>query len=299
MNRSGEDPRKLREVRPHRGLDPQGVVVGREPDPDASIRHLRLSDSCGGVLCEEHSLLDGDVSTRLLEVEAHARDADVPVGENGLDRHPLEDSQIRRRLSFDGEGEGGQRAALEGREDRRDGGVVPGEGEKLPAQRRHVEAAAAGGQADARGSAVGRECDLRDKPRRLRGKPRERDRCLAIPDVERAFDPQTVDLQDPPIGLPKGEGLSGDPPGGVKLAGARRRYGHAEIEVAQDREVHPVAGSGHLTSVDLDDQTRRLRGERRDERREALQRIRARSRLFLFGRLGSIERQVRSVHPDC
>ena len=300
MNRSGEDPGKLGEVRPHRGLDPQRVVVPHEPDTDASIRRPRFPDSRCGVHRGENSVLDGDVSARLLEVEARAPDADIPVGENRLDRHPLEDPQIPRSRSSGGEGEGGQRAALEDREDRRDGGVVPGEGKKLPAQRRHVEAAAAGSQVDPRGRAVGGEFDFLKKPGRLRGKPRERDRCLPVLGVQRARDPQAADLQDPPIGPPKGEGRSGDLPGHVERAGVRRRDRDAHIEVAQDGELHPVAGSRQPPFVDLDDQTGGLRGERRDERREALQRIRTRCRLLPFpGRLGSLEGQVRSVHPDC
>ena len=54
-------------------------------------------------------------------------------------------------------------------------------------------------------------------------------------------------------------------PDHVERAGARRRDRDAHIEVAQDGELHPVAGSRQPPSVDLDDQTGGLRGERRDE----------------------------------
>ena len=83
-------------------------------------------------------------------------------------------------------------------------------------------------------------------------------------------------------------------------AGARRRDRDAHIEVAQDGELHSVAGSRHAALRGSRRPDRRPSRRESDERREALQRIRTRNRLLLFpGRLGSIDRQVRSVHPDC
>ena len=146
---------------------------------------------------------------------------------------------------------------------------------------------------------LGGECDLREKPGRLRGEPRERDHCLSVAGFQRAFDPQAAHLEDLPVGPPKGDGRSGGPQVRVERAGAGRRDHDDHIESAQDGKIHPVAGSRHPPSVDLGDQAGCLRGERREERREALQRIRTRSRLLLFGRLRDVDRQVRSVHPDC
>ena len=216
MNRSGEDPGKLREIRPHRGHRPAGCRrCAASPIRTLPSDTRDLPIRAAACTAERTPFSTATSPRASSEVEAHALDADVSVGENGLDRHPFEDPQIPRRLSSGGKGERGQRAALEDREDRRDGGVVPGEGEKLPAQRRHVEAAAAGGHVDPRARAAGGECDLREKPGRLRGKPRERDRLSCRP--------------RPPARLRSSSRPSRGPPGrsaegrGTKRRPARRR----------------------------------------------------------------------------
>ncbi len=297
-NRTGEDRGKLREVRPHRGLDAQGVVVCREPDPDASVRRLRVADSRRRMLYGEDPLLDGGVSTRLLEVEAHAPDPDAPLREGAADRHPLQNPQIPGRPSSGGEGEGGERAAPEDREDRGEGGVVPREGEELPAERRQIETAATGRQIDPRDRRLGRNRDLGEKLRGLRGEARERDLRPSFTGVEGPFDADAIDLESPSALSPERDGLRGDPDVGMKPVARPRRDADAQPQAFDGGESPSSAGNDEPLPVHVDGHPRHLGDDPGEERREALQRIRKRGRRVLFRRFGKLDRQVRPVHPD-